>query len=774
MQNGQSQIRQILVSQLISQHNLLGKFTQTPSASSSTVTKGQHLDAVTIEAIKQTYVVETLEAATQEFGEDAAASIAYIIRSQAFYMEIDDDKDAVNSSLFGILSRFKGKKQSNDPRQSLVKLADIYSGSYCFEILGKGIFQNIQLDDEAAVKSAKAEISKVVAEALDQFIKPNPNVNKVISSLSSPDKSSHKWSDDLRTSATIIREEVLGHLKTAILIKNIISSANDNDTVKLLKVYEEHIEAAKKLLSKAEYRKYFNYKNPDKFINIVLNQAKELHLLGAFHKALYNSNSLQISLLDGNLEKALQLIEQGESIDSTDERNATALHLAFWNDITEVIEPLLNKVKDLFPSDHKGNTPLFLASAKGNTRAVEIFLKFLKDKNIIADKSLIHKAIESAFEFEHTKVIECFVKYGYEFSVKPEDAIEYAKKGKTKLLEIAIKHGKINVNQVDNKGWTLLHHASRHGNLETVKLLVELGADIIIKTKETNSTAQDLAKTCGSKNVENFLDAESKKIPTLHKSILSGNLDEVAKLIKKGDNLNLKDEHGLPPIILACLTRRPEIAKMLISAGAELNTTSLYGSPLEISIASGEIEIANSIRKRLSEQLYEAAKKGELDNVSILIKNGADVNFQDKDGVTALHMASFYGHAAVALRLLHEKADPNLARTDGFTPLHFACLKGNETIVRTLIANGAQLDLKTTSGKTAEGIAEEKKYNNIVQILKNPKDTKKEAESASSGISISDILLAGLLSSLQRSSTKFKYFIGRTCIIYGFAAIMVR
>ncbi len=511
MIDGQDQIRQILVSQLVAQHNILGKFTQTPSAS-STAPKGQYLDAVTIEAIKQTYVIEPLEAAIQEFGEEAASSIAYIIRSKSFNIGTDEDKDAVSSSLFGILSRFKSNKQSNDPRQSLVKLADIYNGSYCFEILGKGIFQNISLDDESATQGAKAEISKVVEEALDKFIKPNLNAPKVISSLNASGELSQEWSNSLVPSATIIRNEILEHLKTANHIKQIISAADDNGAVKLLKIYEEHIEDAKKLLSKAEYRKYFNYKNAEHFINKVLGHAQALGLLGDFHRALYNSNSLQISLLDGNIKQALQLIEQGESIDSTDVRNATALHLACWNNITDVIEPLLNKVKNLFPLDFKGNTPLFLASTKGNEEVVEIFLKFLKDKNITADKNLIRKAIESAFEFEHTKVIECFIKYGYEISVKPEDAIGYAKKGKTKLLEIVIKHGKINLNQADNDGWTLLHHASSNGHLEAVKLLTELGADLTIKTKNTNKTAQDLAKTCGSKNVENFLDAELKKL----------------------------------------------------------------------------------------------------------------------------------------------------------------------------------------------------------------------------------------------------------------------
>ena len=34
-------------------------------------------------------------------------------------------------------------------------------------------------------------------------------------------------------------------------------------------------------------------------------------------------------------------------------------------------------------------------------------------------------------------------------------------------------------------------------------------------------------------------------------------------------------------------------------------------------------------------------------------------------GVTALHVASHYGHGPVAAQLLEAKADPNLARNDG-------------------------------------------------------------------------------------------------------------
>lgn len=58
-----------------------------------------------------------------------------------------------------------------------------------------------------------------------------------------------------------------------------------------------------------------------------------------------------------------------------------------------------------------------------------------------------------------------------------------------------------------NQGFTPLHAACAHGNIEYVKVLIEVGADIKSKTNK-GYTALDLAKENGHSKVIEYLEQE--------------------------------------------------------------------------------------------------------------------------------------------------------------------------------------------------------------------------------------------------------------------------
>ena len=58
-------------------------------------------------------------------------------------------------------------------------------------------------------------------------------------------------------------------------------------------------------------------------------------------------------------------------------------------------------------------------------------------------------------------------------------------------------------------------------------------------------------------------------------------------------------------------------------------------------------------------ELLEAAKKGDFSKVKHLIESGCDVNYEDKDGYTALIFASFNGHLEIVKLLIAKGADIN-------------------------------------------------------------------------------------------------------------------
>ena len=103
----------------------------------------------------------------------------------------------------------------------------------------------------------------------------------------------------------------------------------------------------------------------------------------------------------------------------------------------------------------------------------------------------------------------------------------------------------------------------------------------------------------------------------------------------------------------------------------------------------------------ISVALSNAVSSGNLKIMKLLIANGADVNAVDKDGKTALMMASEFGYIEVAESLIEGGADVNAVKESGSTALIHASHNGHTEIGKLLIANGADVNAVKESGSTA-------------------------------------------------------------------------
>ncbi|CAF1042765.1 unnamed protein product [Rotaria sp. Silwood1] len=66
--------------------------------------------------------------------------------------------------------------------------------------------------------------------------------------------------------------------------------------------------------------------------------------------------------------------------------------------------------------------------------------------------------------------------------------------------------------------------------------------------------------------------------------------------------------------------------------------------------------------------LYLAARNGYYDICNFLLRAGCKIDETQKDGSTALHGASFYGHETIVQLLLEYEADPNVINRFGHRP----------------------------------------------------------------------------------------------------------
>jgi uncharacterized protein len=108
----------------------------------------------------------------------------------------------------------------------------------------------------------------------------------------------------------------------------------------------------------------------------------------------------------------------------------------------------------------------------------------------------------------------------------------------------------------------------------------------------------------------------------------------------------------------------------------------------------GMLEILLSSGTRLD--VFEAAALGKLGRLEELLLCTPDLaRAWSPDGVTALHLACFYGQKEAVECLLRAGADP-LARTRndrGSTPMQEAASTGQSEIARLLMAHGAESPL---------------------------------------------------------------------------------
>jgi ankyrin repeat protein len=104
--------------------------------------------------------------------------------------------------------------------------------------------------------------------------------------------------------------------------------------------------------------------------------------------------------------------------------------------------------------------------------------------------------------------------------------------------------------------------------------------------------------------------------------------------------------------------------------------------------------------------------------VRTLLKLGADVNHQDKEGDTAVHGAAFYGNTKILYLLLNAKANPNLQNRLGGTALMWAASYGHDEIVGMLLSKGADAKIRDVDGVTAAGWAAKNGRSNLEILLR--------------------------------------------------------
>ncbi|MBR3899119.1 MAG: ankyrin repeat domain-containing protein, partial [Elusimicrobiaceae bacterium] len=299
---------------------------------------------------------------------------------------------------------------------------------------------------------------------------------------------------------------------------------------------------------------------------------------------------------------------------------------------------------DVNKEDYHGKTALqFALGWKDKVKAAELIYSAGGRLGKISNDDQVSPMMDYACSMGFTEVVSQLIQYG----VKPKAhfAIMAAQEGKSEVLKLLISAG-LDVNQKNDKGDDILLSAVFFGDLDSVKVLIENGADITFERKtETGSSG-----------------------PALILASLSGHLPVVRYLAESGADLDIQNSFGETALMLAAAKGHYDVVDFLIQAGADINKQKNVGTTaVKFAAGSGNTEILEA-----------------------LIKAGADINIGDEDNDTPLSDAVFIGHLKAAEVLIKAGANVNSKNKEGKTPLDFAKEKGYKEIESLLKSAGAK------------------------------------------------------------------------------------
>jgi len=120
----------------------------------------------------------------------------------------------------------------------------------------------------------------------------------------------------------------------------------------------------------------------------------------------------------------------------------------------------------------------------------------------------------------------------------------------------------------------------------------------------------------------------------------------------------------------------------------------------------------------LEAPVADAAERGDLEEVRALLRQGADVNTAQSDGMTALHWAARNNDVEIVKTLLYAGATFRATtRLGGYTPLHLASRGGHTEAAELILAAGADPDVFTSTGVTALHFAADADAAGVIEAL---------------------------------------------------------
>lgn len=304
--------------------------------------------------------------------------------------------------------------------------------------------------------------------------------------------------------------------------------------------------------------------------------------------------------------------------------------------------------------NHKGQTPLMFAAASGNVMLINLLLEqgAKVDHVDLQGNGVLHYTLEKPSEAAALTLLPLMKKpnQANRFGLSP--MMLAAAKESLPILRFLCESGQ-SIQGVDEQGRNALHYAAIKGKVKSIQYLVKQGfnLDQPESPEKPNKLARSLRRT------------------PLHLAALHAQEEAVLLLLQLNADPKLEDKRGFSLSEYAVCSKNREMMDLV-------KLLPFYHS-----------------KERNTTLLHAAVSQNNIDVLSELILDDINLNALDKNGRSALHIASISG-AGDALNWLLKGGDLVLDCVDQLdkAPIHYAAQFGHVQLIELLAKAGAKVD----------------------------------------------------------------------------------